>query len=77
MICSHRPNRPFSLSLHFNHADNLGLIGAGKIEVGDGDVDVGQAQDAHDLWFPEIGPMFQISRRLGWGELARTVEVPS
>jgi len=51
-----------SRPLHFNHADDLGVIGAGKIEVGDGDVDMGQAQDAHSLapslrWlcWPDLG----------------------
>jgi hypothetical protein len=32
-----------------DHADHLGVVGGGQLEVGDADLDVRQAQDAHQV----------------------------
>ena len=40
---------PVAVPAGLDHADDLGVVGGGELEIGDPDLDVGQAQDRHQV----------------------------
>jgi hypothetical protein len=41
---------PLRLPARLQQPQHLGVVGGGQLQVGDPDLDVGQAQDAHQVW---------------------------